>query len=221
MGTDDLGRDTFSRVLYGGRVSMIVALVAVGLSSGIGVTMGLVGGYFGGALDQLFGRITDAVLAFPGLLLIIASASAFGASLKNVMVIIGVIGFPGYYRLTRGQVLQAREFEFVRAAEATGASTRRILALHILPNISNPLVIVTSLAAGGAILLESTVSFLGIGAQPPEAEWGSMFLRALGDFRLHPWLIFGPGTAVFLTVLAYYMLGDALRDALDPKLRTR
>ena len=221
MGTDELGRDSLTRVLYGGRISMIVALVVVALSSSIGITMGLVGGYFGGAIDQLFGRITDAVLSFPPLLLILSAVAAFGQSLKNVMIVIGLIGFPVYYRLTRGQVLQAREFEYVTAARAMGARPVRLLLRHILPNIANPLIIWTSIVAGGAILAEATVSFLGIGAQPPEAEWGSMFNKALADFRLHPWLIFGPGTAVFLTVLAYYMLGDALRDALDPRLRGR
>jgi len=181
--------------------------------------LGLLGGYLGGWLDQLIGRWVDAQLAFPGLLLILAVVAAFGQNLKNVMVVVGLLGFPGYYRLTRGQVLQARALEYVTAAQATGVKSWRLLWRHILPNISNPLIVVTSLAAGSAILLTSTVSFLGIGAQPPEAEWGSMFFKALGDFREHPWLIFGPGIAVFLTVLSYYMLGDALRDALDPHLR--
>ena len=219
MGTDELGRDVLSRLLYGGRVSMIIAFVVVALSTSLGVTMGLLGGYFGGALDQLFGRIGDAVLAFPGLLLLLSAVAAFGQSLRSVAVVIGVLGFPAYYRLTRGQVLQARELEYVEAARALGLRSWRLLWRHILPNIASPLIIVVSVTAGGAILTEATVSFLGIGAQPPEPEWGAMFNLALGDFRLHPWLIFGPGAAIFLTVLSYYMLGDALRDALDPRRR--
>ncbi len=221
MGTDELGRDSFTRVLYGGRVSLIVAIVVVVLSSSIGITLGLVTGYFGGWLDLLVGRWVDAQLAFPGLLLILAVISTFGQSLFNAVIVIGLLGWTVYYRLTRGQVLQAREFEYITAGRAMGVRSWRLMWRHILPNIANPVIIVTSLAAGGAILTLSTISFLGLGAQPPEAEWGSMFFKALGDFRLHPWLIFGPGAAVFVTVFAYYILGDALRDALDPRLRGR
>jgi len=221
MGTDELGRDSFTRVLYGGRVSLIVSIVVVVISSSIGITFGLVTGYFGGWLDLLVGRWVDAQLAFPGLLLILAVISTFGQSLFNAVIVIGLLGWTVYYRLTRGQVLQAREFEYITAGRAMGVRSWRLMWRHILPNIANPVIIVTSLAAGSAILTLSTISFLGLGAQPPEAEWGSMFFKALGDFRLHPWLIFGPGTAVFVTVFAYYILGDALRDALDPRLRGR
>lgn len=221
LGTDQLGRDTLTRVLYGGRLSLLVALVVVVLSSSIGITLGLVTGFFGGWLDLLVGRWVDAQLAFPGLLLILAVLSTFGQSLFNAVLVIGLLSWTGYYRLTRGQVLQAREFEYVNAARSIGVRNWRLMWRHILPNIANPIIVVTSLAAGGAILTLTTISFLGLGAQPPEAEWGSMFLKALGDFRLHPWLIFGPGIAVFLTVFAYYILGDALRDALDPRLRGR
>jgi peptide/nickel transport system permease protein len=221
MGTDELGRDTFSRVLYGGRVSVVVAIVVVLLSATIGITMGLLTGYFGGWLDLLVGRWVDAQLAFPTLLLILAVLATFGQSLFNAVLVIGLLGWTGYYRLTRGQVLQAREFEFVNAARAVGVRNWRVMWRHILPNIANPIIVVTSLSAGGAILTLSTISFLGLGAQPPQAEWGSMFYKALGDFRLHPWLIFGPGIAVFVTVFAYYILGDALRDAFDPRLRGR
>ncbi len=221
LGTDQLGRDTLSRVLYGGRLSVAVAIIVVVLSSSIGITLGLVTGFFGGWLDLLVGRWVDAQLAFPGLLLILAVLSTFGQSLFNAVLVIGLLGWTGYYRLTRGQVLQAREFEFVNAARSIGVRNWRLMWRHILPNIANPIIVVTSLSAGGAILTLSTISFLGLGAQPPEAEWGSMFFKALGEFRLHPWLIFGPGLAVFLTVFAYYILGDALRDALDPRLRGR
>ena len=219
LGTDQLGRDIFSRLLYGGRLSIPLGLMAVAISGVIGITMGVIAGYYGGFLDQFTGRLVDAQLAFPELILAIAVANAFGTSLFNIMVIIGITGYPGYYRLTRGQVLQAREFEFVNAARALGGSQRRIMFRHILPNTLNPLIISTSFAAGGAVLLQSALSFVGLGPKAGTPDWGLMFSDALNNFRLQPWLVFGPGLAVFLSVLSFYMIGDALRDALDPHLR--
>ncbi len=221
MGTDQLGRDTFSRVLYGGRTAIPLGLMAVSISAVLGITMGIAAGYFGGIADQVTGRLVDSQLAFPELILAFAIVSAFGQSLLNIMLVIGLTGYPVYYRLTRGQVLQAREFEFVTAAKATGGSEAHIMLRHVLPNILNPLIIASSLACGGAVLLQSTLGFFGLGPKAGTPDWGQMFFDALNNFRLQPWLIFGPGLAVSITVLSFYMLGDALRDALDPHLRGR
>jgi len=221
MGTDQLGRDTLSRVMYGGRTAIPLGLMAVTLAGVVGITLGVLAGYYGGLIDQVTGRIVDAQLAFPELILAIAIVNAFGASLFNVMLVVGFASYPGYYRLARGQVLQVREFEFVTAARALGASERRIMARHIFPNILSPLIIAFSLAAGGAVLLQSTLGFFGLGPKAGTPDWGLMFFDALANFRLQPWLIFGPGIAVSLTVLSFYVLGDALRDALDPSLRGR
>jgi peptide/nickel transport system permease protein len=221
MGTDQLGRDTFSRVLYGGRTAIPLGLLAVSIAALVGVTMGALAGYFGGAADQVTGRLVDAQLAFPELILAVAVVNAFGANLLNVMLVIGLTSYPGYYRLTRGQVLQARSFDYVLAARALGASEGRIVLRHILPNILSPLLIAFSLAAGGAILLQTTLGFFGLGPPAGTPDWGRMFFDALADFRRQPWLVLGPGLAVSLVVLCFYTLGDALRDALDPALRGR
>jgi ABC-type dipeptide/oligopeptide/nickel transport system permease subunit len=221
MGTDQLGRDTFSRVLYGGRTAIPLGLTAVTIAAVLGVSLGIAAGYFGGFADQATGRLVDAQLAFPELILALAIVNAFGASLLNVMVVIGFASYPGYYRLTRGQVLQARETEYIIAARSLGASERRIMLRHILPNVMGPLLIAFSLAAGGAVLLQSTLGFFGLGPEAGTPDWGMMFFDALANFRLQPWLILGPGLAVSLTVLCFYTLGDALRDALDPALRGR
>jgi len=221
LGTDQLGRDTFSRLLYGGRISIPIGLMAVAVSASLGIVLGVLAGFFGGIIDTLSGRWVDAQIAFPELILAIAVANAFGASLVNIMLIIGFGRFPTYYRLVRGQVLQAREFECVNAARALGATAPRMMMRHILPNVLNPLIIQTSLAAGGAVLTLSALGFVGLGPKAGTPDWGSMFNEALNSFRLQPWLTFGPGIAVFLCVLSFYMLGDALRDALDPRLRGR
>ncbi|HXI19425.1 MAG TPA: ABC transporter permease, partial [Chloroflexota bacterium] len=215
------GRDTLSRVIHGARVSLTVAVIAVSIALSGGVTLGLVAGYFGGWFDHLSSRFVDAMLAFPGILLAIAITSALGPSLQNAMIAVGIIGIPTYFRLTRGQVLQVREMEFVTAATVVGASRRRIIALHVLPNILNPLIVAASIASSSAILSLAGLSFIGVGTQPPQPDWGSMFQAATGYLNRYPWLAFGPGAAIFLTVFSFYMLGDALRDALDPRLRNR
>ncbi|HET7767274.1 MAG TPA: ABC transporter permease [Chloroflexota bacterium] len=221
MGTDQLGRDTMSRIIHGARVSLTVAVIAVSIALVGGVTLGLVAGYFGGWFDHVSSRFIDAMLAFPGILLAIAITSALGPSLQNAMIAVGIIGIPTYFRLTRGQVLQVREMEFVTAARVVGASRRRIIAQHVLPNIINPLIVAASIASSSAILSLASLSFIGIGTQPPQPDWGSMFFLAIGYLRNNPWLLAWPGIAIFVTVFSFYMLGDALRDALDPRLRNR
>jgi ABC-type dipeptide/oligopeptide/nickel transport system permease subunit len=221
MGTDQLGRDTMSRIIHGARVSLTVAVIAVSIALAGGVSLGLTAGYFGGWLDAISSRFIDAMLAFPGILLAIAITSALGPSLQNAMIAVGIIGIPTYFRLTRGQVLQVREMEFVTAAIVLGATRRRIIARHVLPNIVNPLIVAASIASSTAILSLASLSFIGIGTQPPQPDWGSMFFLAIGYLRNNPWLLAWPGIAIFTTVFSFYMLGDALRDALDPRLRNR
>ena len=221
LGTDSLGRDTMSRVLHGARISLAVSVIAVSIALIGGVSLGLIAGFWAGWADDVFSRIIDAMLAFPGILLAIAITAALGPSLQNAMIAVGIIAIPTYFRLTRGQVLQTREHDFVTAATVLGASRWRIIGRHILPNIANPLIIAASIASSGAILSLASLSFIGIGTQPPEADWGSMIFSAIGYLGRAPWLVYGPGIAIFLTVFSFYMLGDALRDALDPRLRTR
>jgi len=219
FGTDIQGRDVWARLVYGARVSLSVGIGAQGISLTLGVILGLVAGYYGRWVDELVMRLADVTLAFPTLLLLIALVAALQPSLTVVFVTIGVVGWAGMARLVRGQVLVVRELEFVQAERALGAADVRILAMHILPSVVAPVVIAATLGVAGAIMAESSLSFLGLGVQPPTPSWGSMIAdgRDLYQLRHAPWTSVFPGIAIGAAVLGFNLLGDALRDAIDPR----
>lgn len=219
LGTDQLGRDVLSRLLWGARVSLTLALVVVISSSIFGTTVGLFSGYLGGTVDDGLMRLTDIFFAFPSLILAMAIAGALGPSLTTAMIAIAVVSWPVYTRLVRGQVLALRKREFVEAAESVGASGTRIIRKHLLPNSISPLLVQASFDMGGAILIAAGLSFIGFGAQPPLAEWGVMISEGRKYVSTHPWLPLFPGLAILVTVAAFNLIGDGLRDALDPRLR--
>jgi len=221
FGLDELGRDILSRILSGARISLLVSLVVVSISASTGILIGSMAGYFGGRVDEIISRIIDILLAFPGLLLAIAMVAVLGPSLVNVVLALSLIGWVGYARLVRGQVLRARELEFVQAAHALGASTSRVLVRHIIPTALPAVSVQATLGMGGAILAEASLSFLGLGVQPPTPSWGTM----LNYGRVHlldaPHLTVFPGLAIAVLVLGFNFLGDGLRDLLDPASRRR
>ena len=219
FGTDIQGRDVWARLVYGARVSLSVGIGAQGISLTLGVILGLVAGYYGRWIDELVMRLADVTLAFPTLLLLIALVAALQPSLTVVFITIGVVGWAGMARLVRGQVLVVRELEFVQAERALGAADLRILALHVLPSVVAPVVIAATLGVAGAIMAESSLSFLGLGVQPPTPSWGSMIAdgRDLYQLRHAPWTSVFPGVAIGAAVLGFNLLGDALRDAIDPR----
>jgi peptide/nickel transport system permease protein len=221
MGTDNLGRDTLSRIIHGTRVSIQAGLVSVGLAAVVGTLLGLVAGYRGGWVDDLLMRLCDALWSFPTLVLALAIAAALGPGLTNAMIAIGVVFTPVFARLVRGSALSVREREFVLAARVVGAGDGRIMRLHVLPNVLAPVIVQGSLLVALAIVVEATLSFLGLGTQPPEPSWGSMLKAASQYMQVAPWLSFFPGFAIFVSVLGLNLLGDGLRRALDPRLRER
>ncbi len=218
LGQDDLGRDILSRVMHGARVSMEVGVMVVMISAFLGMMIGAVSGYYGGWIDRFFsGFLFNVFLAFPSLLLAIAMVAFLGPSLRNLIFALSIIGWVGYARLIRGQVLKVREYDFVTAARAVGTSDFRILLRHILPNAIQPLIVQASLGMAGAVLSEASLSFLGLGVPPPTPSWGSMLNDARPFLRDAPHLLIFPGIAVMLTVLAFNFVGDGLREWLDPK----
>ena len=216
LSTDGLGRDIFTRLLYGGRVSLWVGFVAVGISVSIGATLGLIAGYFRGLVDECIMRLVDIMLCFPSFFLILAVIAFLEPSLFNIMVVIGLTSWMGVARLVRAETLTLRERDYVAAARLSGASLSRILFIHILPNALPPILVSATLGVAGAILVESSLSFLGLGVQPPTPSWGNMLLEGKESMEISPWLSVFPGLAILFTVLGYNLLGESLRDFMDP-----
>ncbi|MGD2049200.1 MAG: ABC transporter permease [Chloroflexota bacterium] len=220
MGTDDFGRDTLSRIMYGARVSLQVGIIAVSIAASVGTFLGLIAGYGGRLPDEFIMRAMDILFAFPAILLAIAILAALGKGVTNAMIAIGVVYIPIFARIARGEVLSIRGKEFIDAARASGASSRRIMSRHILPNASGPLIVEITLSLAFAILAEAALSFFGLGTQPPDPSWGRMLSEGRAYFRQSPWMAIFPGLAIMITVMGFNFLGDGLRDAMDPRHTT-
>ena len=219
LGTDDLGRDVLTRIVYGARLSLAASVMAAAVAVVLGVPPGLVAGYVGGTADEVIMHVYDALQTIPALVLAMAIAATLGPGLFNVMVAVGVIFAPRFARLVRGQVLAVREEAFVESARAVGASHARILGRHVLPSVVSPILVQVSISIAFALLAETSLSFLGVGIRPPEPSWGADVGRGYRFMRLAPWLVFMPGMAILLTTLAFNFIGDSLREAFDPRLR--
>ncbi|MGQ5717535.1 nickel transporter permease [Hyphomicrobiales bacterium] len=217
LGTDELGRDLFSRMAYGARTSLMAGVVSVFIAMIVGVPFGIIAGYFGGWADSIISRLIDAMLAIPFLIMAIALAAFLGASLTNAMIAIGLSAAPVFARLTRGQVLSIRNEEYIEAAQVLGLRHPRIILRYILPNAMSPIIVQATLTIAAAIIAEASLSFLGLGQQPPNPSWGSMLNTAKNFISQAPWMSVWPGAAIFLVVLGFNLLGDGLRDAIDPR----
>jgi peptide/nickel transport system permease protein len=221
LGTDHFGRDLLARILYGGSISLRIGLMAVSIGATVGILLGALAGYRGGWIDEAISRLLDVMLAFPGILLALAVVAVLGPDLWNLMIAVGVGSIPGFARLVRGQMLAAREVDYVLAARTLGCSGPAIVARHIMPNVMAPVVVYGTLAVATAILAGASLNYLGLGAKPPTAEWGLMLAESRDQFRAAWWLATFPGLAIMATVISINLLGDGLRDAFDPWLRGR
>ncbi|AZR74471.1 peptide ABC transporter permease [Anoxybacter fermentans] len=219
LGTDELGRDILSRIIYGARYSLLIGIISISLALIFGIILGVLAGYYGGLVDLLIMRVVDIMLAFPYILLAIAIVAILGPELRNAMIAISIVNIPKFARIIRSSVLSIKESEYVQAAKALGASDLRIIIKYLLPNSMAPLIVQSTLSIASAILSAAGLSFLGLGAQPPTPEWGAMLSDARSALQLAPWVVTFPGIAIMLNVLGFNLLGDGLRDALDPKLK--